>query len=404
MTEAYVYDALRTPRGRGRQDGALHEVKPVALAEGVLRALDERHDGQLCGIVDDVLLGIVTATGEQGGNLPRAAALLAGIPPTAGGAQVNRFCASGLETVNLAAAKIRSGWERLVVAGGVESMSRVSMASDGGPWPNDPDTALRTRYVPQGVAADLIATLDGRSRAELDEYAARSQQRAAEAWAGHRFAPSIVAVRDQNDLTLLDRDELIRPATTPAVLAKLPPAFAEIGTGGYDEVALGVYHHLDRVDHLHTAGNSCAPADGAALVLVGNRRVGEQLGLRPRARVVAGAVSGADPTAMLTGPAPAARRALSVAGLQPSDIDLYEVNEAFAAVVLRFADDLKVDLDRINVNGGSIAMGHPLGATGAMLVGTLVDELERREARYGLVTLCVGAGMGVATIVERVTG
>ncbi|MGB2571229.1 acetyl-CoA C-acetyltransferase [Micromonospora citrea] len=400
--EAYVYDAVRTPRGRGRDTGALHGVKPITLVVGLIDALRERHPGLDPQRLEDLLLGIVTPIGEQGGDLARAAALLAGLPDHVGGVQLNRFCASGLEAVNLAAARIRSGWEHLLLAGGVESMSRVPMGADGAAWAMDPETALATSFVPQGISADLIATLEGFTRDDVDSYALRSQERAAEAWAGGHFARSVVPVRDANGLDILTVDEHLRPDTTREALAKLSPSFATVGEmGGFDAVALQRFHWLEAIEHVHHAGNSSGIVDGAALVLIGSDTVGRELGLTPRARIVATAVSGADPTLMLTGPIPATRKALDVAGLGVADIDLFEINEAFAAVVLKYVRDLGLDPDTVNVNGGAIAMGHPLGATGAMLLGTALDELERRDLRRAVVTLCIGGGMGVATVIER---
>ncbi|MFJ3192264.1 acetyl-CoA C-acetyltransferase [Streptomyces griseoviridis] len=397
-TEAYLYEAIRTPRGRGKAGGALHGTKPVDLVVGLIDEIRRRLPGLDPAGIDDIVLGVVSPVGDQGGDLARTAALAAGLPDTVAGVQANRFCASGLEAVNLAAAKVRSGWEELVVAGGVESMSRVPMGSDGGAWSMDPRTNFDTGFVPQGVGADLIATLEGFTREDVDAYAATSQARAAEAWKLGRFDRSVVPVRDRAGLTVLDRDEHLRPGTTVTSLAALTPSFAEIGTsGGFDAVALQKYHWVERIDHVHHAGNSSGIVDGAALTLIGSAAAGERYGLRPRARVV----SGADPTIMLTGPAPASRKALAKAGLRTRDLDLVEINEAFAAVVLRFAREMELDQDLVNVNGGAIAMGHPLGATGAMILGTLVDELEARGGRYGLATLCVGAGMGIATVVER---
>ena len=402
-SEAFIYDVLRTPRGRGKPGGALHGVKPITLVVGLLEALKQRNPGLDPTRIEDVILGVVSPVGEQGGVLARAAAVRAGLPETAAGLQLDRFCASGLEAVNVAAQKVRSGWDQLIVAGGVESMSRVPMGSDGGAWALDPETNYDSSFVPQGISADLVATLDGFTREDCDSYALSSQERAAKAWAGGHFARSIVPVRDRNGVLLLDRDEHLRPDTTAASLAALKPAFAAVGeAGGFDAVALQKYHWLERIDHVHTAGNSSGIVDGAALVLVGSEQVGRDLALTPRARVVSAAVVATEPTIMLTGPAPAARKALALAGLEPGDIDLFEVNEAFSSVVLRFARELGVTDDRLNVNGGAIAMGHPLGATGAMILGTAVDELERRDARRALVTLCIGGGMGVATIVERV--
>ncbi|MEO3772839.1 acetyl-CoA C-acetyltransferase [Micromonospora sp. B9E7] len=401
-SEAYVYDAVRTPRGRGRDTGALHGVKPISLVVGLIDALRERNPGLDVRRLEDLLLGIVTPVGEQGGDLARAAALLAGLPDEVGGVQLNRFCASGLEAVNSAAARIRSGWEHLLLAGGVESMSRVPMGSDGAAWATDPQTALATSFVPQGVSADLIATLEGFTRDDVDGYALRSQERAAKAWAGGYFSRSVVPVRDGNGLDILAVDEHPRPETTREALARLTPSFATIGeAAGFDAVALQKFHWLEAIEHVHHAGNSSGIVDGAALVLIGSGDVGRDLGLTPRARIVGAAVSGADPTLMLTGPIPATHKALAAAGLTLDDIDLFEINEAFAAVVLKCVRDLGLDPDRVNVNGGAIALGHPLGATGAMLLGTALDELERRDLRRAVVTLCIGGGMGVATVLER---
>ncbi|WP_198320527.1 acetyl-CoA C-acetyltransferase [Actinosynnema pretiosum] len=402
VSEAFIYDAIRTPRGKGR-GGALHHVKPVSLVAGLIREVGARHPGLDPARIDDVVLGVVTPVGDQGMNLGKTAALVAGLPDEVAGFQLNRYCASGLEAVNLAAQKVRGGWEQLVLAGGVESMSRVPMGSDGGPMATDPETAYDIPFVPQGVSADLIATIEGFSRADVDDYALRSQRLAAAAWSGGYFAKSVAPVKDRNGVTVLAEDEHPRPSTTPEALAGLRPSFAAIGeAGGFDAVALQKYHRVERIEHVHTPGNSSGVVDGAALVLVGSERAGRELGLTPRARVVAAAVSGADPTIMLTGPAPATRKALALAGLAVDDIDLFEINEAFAAVVLRYAKDLDLPWDKVNVNGGAIAMGHPLGATGAMLVGTVVDELERRDARRAVVTLCAGGGIGIATVIERV--
>ncbi|MBM0274627.1 acetyl-CoA C-acetyltransferase [Micromonospora tarensis] len=401
-SEAYVYDAVRTPRGRGRDTGALHGVKPISLVVGLIDALRERNPGLDVGRLEDLLLGIVTPVGEQGGDLARAAALLAGLPDQVGGVQLNRFCASGLEAVNSAAARIRSGWEHLLLAGGVESMSRVPMGSDGAAWATDPQTALATSFVPQGVSADLIATVEGFTRDDVDGYALRSQERAAKAWAGGHFARSVVPVRDGNGLDILTVDEHLRPDTTREALARLTPSFASMGeAAGFDAVALQKFHWLEAIEHVHHAGNSSGIVDGAALVLIGSEQVGRDLGLTPRARIVGAAVTGADPTLMLTGPIPATHKALAAAGLTVHDIDLFEINEAFSAVVLKYVRDLGLDPDRVNVNGGAIALGHPLGATGAMLLGTALDEVERRELRRAVVTLCIGGGMGVATVLER---
>ncbi|MEW1724843.1 acetyl-CoA C-acetyltransferase [Streptomyces sp. NPDC093109] len=402
-TEAFVYDAIRTPRGRGKANGALHGTKPIDLVVGLIHEIRARFPALDPAAIDDIVLGVVSPLGDQGSDIARIAAVAAGLPDSVAGVQENRFCASGLEAVNLAAAKIRSGWEDLVLAGGVESMSRVPMGSDGGAWAMDPMTSFAVGFAPQGIGADLIATLGGYSRRDVDEYAALSQERAAAAWKEGRFARSVVPVLDLNGLTVLDHDEHPRPGTTADSLAALKPSFAAIGeAGGFDAVALQKYHGVEAIDHVHHAGNSSGIVDGAALVAIGSRETGERYGMTPRARIVSAAVCGSEPTIMLTGPAPASRKALAKAGLTIDDIDLVEMNEAFAAVVLRFVDDMDLTLDKVNVNGGAIALGHPLGATGAMLLGTLVDELERQDKRYGLVTLCVGGGMGVATVVERV--
>jgi acetyl-CoA C-acetyltransferase len=402
MAEAFVYDAIRTPRAKGKKDGSLHEVKPVDLVVTLLDEVRKRHDSFDIERVDDVVLGVVSPLGDQGGDIAKTAALKAGYPETTSGVQLNRFCASGLEAVNQAAARIRSGWEDMILAGGVESMSRVPMGSDGGAWASDPTTAFETAFVPQGIGADLIATIEGFSRADVDAYAAESQDRAAKAQANGWFDGSVIPVRDINGLTVLDKDEFIRPGTTVESLAKLKPSFAFHGDIGFDSVALEKYHWVEKIDHVHHAGNSSGIVDGAALVAIGSEQVGTDLGLTPRARIISAAVSGADPTIMLTGPAPAARKALAKAGLTADDIDLWEMNEAFAAVALRFMRDMGLSHEVVNVNGGAIALGHPLGATGAMILGTLIDELERRDLRRGLATLCVGGGMGIATIVERV--
>ncbi|MFD6420809.1 acetyl-CoA C-acetyltransferase [Streptomyces sp. NPDC060198] len=402
-TEAFVYDAIRTPRGRGKANGALHGTKPIDLVVGLIHEIRARFPGLDPAAIDDIVLGVVSPLGDQGSDIARIAAIAAGLPDSVAGVQENRFCASGLEAVNLAAAKVRSGWEDLVLAGGVESMSRVPMGSDGGAWAMDPMTSFETGFAPQGIGADLIATIEGFSRRDVDEYAALSQERAAEAWKEGRFGRSVVPVKDRNGLVVLDHDEHLRPGTTADSLAALKPSFATIGElGGFDAVALQKYHWVEKIDHVHHAGNSSGIVDGAALVAIGSKEVGERYGLTPRARIVSAAVSGSEPTIMLTGPAPASRKALAKAGLTIDDIDLVEINEAFAGVVLRFVRDMGIGLEKVNVNGGAIALGHPLGATGAMILGTIVDELERRDLRYGLVTLCVGGGMGVATVVERV--
>src|SRR3954452_18909017 len=401
--EALVYDAIRTPRGKGKKDGSLHGTKPVDLVVGLLDAIRERNPNLDPNRIDDLVLGVVSPVGDQGGDIAKTAALAAGLPDTVAGVQLNRFCASGLEAVNQAAGRVRSGFEDLILAGGVESMSRVAMGSDGGAWASDPHTAFATSFVPQGIGADLIATLEGWGREDVDAFASESQARAAKAQANGYFDRSVVPVKDLNGLTVLDRDEFIRPGTTVESLAGLTPSFARIGDeGGFDAVALEKYHWVDEIDHVHHAGNSSGIVDGAALVAIGTEAVGEELGLTPRARILAAAVSGADPTIMLTGPAPASRKALAKAGLTVEDIDLYEINEAFAAVAMRFMRELDLPHEKVNVNGGAIALGHPLGATGAMLLGPLVDELERRDLRYGLATLCVGGGMGIAPVVERI--
>ena len=401
--QAFVYDAIRTPRGKGKANGSLHEVKPVDLVVGLLDEVKTRNPSFDPERVDDVVLGVVTPIGDQGADIAKTAALAAGYPETVAGVQLNRFCASGLEAVNQAAMRVRSGFEDLILAGGVESMSRVKMGSDGGAWAMDPRTALDTSFVPQGIGADLIATIDGYSREDVDTFATESQARAAKAQANGYFDRSVVPVRDINGLTVLDKDEFIRPGTTVESLAGLKPSFAQIGDqGGFDSVALEKYHWIEEIDHVHHAGNSSGIVDGAALVAIGTEQVGADLGLRPRARILAAAVSGADPTIMLTGPAPASRKALAKAGLTPEDIDLYEINEAFAAVAMRFMRDLEITSEITNVNGGAIAMGHPLGATGAMILGTVLDELERTGKSTALVTLCIGAGMGTATVIERV--
>ncbi|WP_214368110.1 acetyl-CoA C-acetyltransferase [Pseudonocardia sp. H11422] len=402
IPEAYIYDAIRTPRGRGKASGSLHEVKPVSLVVGLIDEMRARFPELDPATIDDVVLGVVSPIGDQGGDIAKTAAIAAGLPDTVAGVQLNRFCASGLEAVNTAALKVRSGMEEMVLAGGVEAMSRVPMGSDGGAWAMDPDTSYQTGFVPQGIGADLIATLEGFSREDVDTFAVESQTRAAKAWANGYFARSVVPVKDRNGVTILDRDEHIRAGATLDSLAGLQPSFAMMGeAGGFDAVALQRYHWVEKIDHVHHAGNSSGIVDGAALTLIGTEAAGKAAGLTPRARIVSTALSGADPTIMLTGPAPASRKALAKAGLTVDDIDLFEINEAFAAVALRFMRDLDLDHGRVNVNGGAIAMGHPLGATGAMILGTLVDELERRDLRYGLATLCVGGGMGIATIIER---
>jgi acetyl-CoA C-acetyltransferase len=401
-SEAYIYEAIRTPRGKNK-GGALHGTKPVDLVVGLIEELKVRHPNLDPAVIDDIVLGVVSPVGEQGAVIARTAALNAGLPETVAGVQLNRFCASGLEATNTAAQKIRSGWDQLVIAGGVESMSRVPMGSDGGALFMDPATAYDNYIVPQGTGADLIATIEGFSREDVDAWAVRSQEKAEAAWSGGYFAKSVVPVKDINGVTILDHDEHRRPGSTVEGLGKLKPAFAGIGElGGFDAVALQKYHQVERINHVHTGGNSSGIVDGAALVLVGSEQIGKTFGLTPRARIVATATVGSEPTIMLTGPTPATEKVLKTAGLTPDDIDLWELNEAFASVVLKWIKDLNLDEEKVNVNGGAIAMGHPLGATGAMLVGTVVDELERRQARRALVTLCIGGGMGVATIIERV--
>ena len=402
MPDAFIYDAVRTPRGKNK-GGALHGTKPVDLVVTLIDALQERNPGLDPARVDDIVLGVVSPVGEQGGDIARTAALVAGLPETVAGVQVNRFCASGLEAVNLAAQKVASGFEDLVLAGGVESMSRVPIGSDGGAYAQDPTTNYDAYFVPQGIGADLIATLEGFSREDVDAFAARSQERAETAWQEGRFARSIVPVRDVNGVTVLDHDEHRRPGSTVESLGALPASFAALGDqAGFDAVALQKYHWVEKIDHVHGPGNSSGIVDGAALLVIGSKEAGEAAGMTPRARIVATAVTGSEPTIMLTGPTPATQKALDRAGLTVDDIDLFELNEAFAAVVMKWQKDLGIPDDKVNVNGGAIAMGHPLGATGAMILGTLLDELERRDLKRGLATLCVGAGMGIATIVERV--
>lgn len=401
MSEAYIIDAIRTPRGKGKKDGSLHEVKPISLLTGLLNELRSRHQFDTSA-VDDIVLGCVTPIGDQGADIAKTAAIAAGWDNDVAGVQINRFCASGLEAVNLAAQKVRSGWEDLVVAGGVESMSRVPMGSDGGPWALDPETNLKSHFVPQGIGADLIATIDSYSRADVDAFAANSQRKAATAQANGYFNKSVVPVKDKAGVTILAQDEFIKPSTTTEGLSKLNPSFAMMGQMGFDAIALQKYPEVGAIHHVHHAGNSSGIVDGAAVVLLASEKAIKEQGLKPRAKVLATALVGADPTIMLTGPAPATRKALAKAGLTIEDIDLFEVNEAFAAVVMRFINELQVDPTKVNVNGGAIAMGHPLGATGAMILGTLLDELERQGKKRGLATLCVGGGMGIATIIELV--
>ena len=403
MTDAFIYDAIRTPRGKGRKDGALHEVTSLRLSAGILDALAERN-GIEGHVLEDVIWGNATQVGEQGGCLARSAVLASSLDERIPGLSINRFCASGMEAVNLAANQVRAGAGRAYIAGGVEAMSRVPMGSDGAAIAVDPSVAMKTYFVPQGISADIIATEYGFSRDEVDAFAVESQRRAKAAWDDRRFDRSVVPVRDINGLTILDRDEYMRPQTDMQALGALEPSFKAMGEvmPGFDKVALMKYPHLEQIRHVHHAGNSSGIVDGAALMAIGTEQVGQDLGLTPRARIVSMAVSGADPTIMLTGPAPAARKALAKAGLETKDIDLFEINEAFAAVAMRFMRDMGISDEITNVNGGAIAMGHPLGATGAMILGTLIDELQRRDQKRGLATLCVGGGMGIATIVEIV--
>ena len=402
-TEALIFDAIRTPRGKGKSNGSLHTTKPVDLVVGLMHETLIRNEKLDPNTIDDVVLGCVTPVGDQGADIAKTAAIKAGLPDTVAGVQLNRFCASGLEAVNIAAQKVASGWEDLVLAGGVESMSRVPMGMDGGAWAMDPETNYETSFVPQGIGADLIATIDGFTRDDDDELATRWREAAAAAQVAGYFKNSVVPVMDPNDQVVLDNDEFIRPGTTPESLSKLKPSFAMMGeAGGFDAVALQKYHWVEKIDHVHHAGNSSGIVDGASLIAIGNEKAGEANGLTPRARIVSTAVSGADPTIMLTAPGPASKKALEKAGITADDLDLIEINEAFAAVALRLVRDLDVDMEKVNVNGGAIAMGHPLGATGGMILGTIVDELERTGGRYGLCTLCVGGGMGIATVVERV--
>lgn len=400
-TEAYIFDAVRTPRGRGKKDGSLYSVKPISLLTTVLNALQQRNNLDTSH-VDDIVLGCVTAIGDQGADIAKTAALAADWDEKVSGVTLNRFCASGLEAVNLAAMKIRSGWEDLVVAGGVESMSRIPMGSDGGAWAMDPHTNMHTGFMPQGIGADLIATLEDFSRTDVDGFAVKSQQKAANAWQNGHFAKSVIPVTDQNGVVILDRDEHVRGDTTIESLSGLKPSFQMMGEMGFNSVAREKYHYVEKINHVHHAGNSSGMVDGATGILIGSEAKGKEMGLKPRARIVATAVTSTDPTIMLTGPAPASLKALEKAGMTVDQIDLFEVNEAFASVVMRFQKELSVPDEKVNVNGGAIAMGHPLGATGAMILGTLLDELERRELRFGLATLCVGGGMGIATIIERV--
>ena len=402
MPDAFIYDHVRTPRGRGKVDGALHEVTALNLASQALGAIKSRNDLDTT-LVDDVVMGVVDPVGEAAADIARTAALVAGYGDSVAGVQINRFCASGLDAVNFAAAQIMSGQQKLAVGGGVESMSRVGIGSAGGAWSVDPSIAVAHYFLPQGVSADLIATKYGFSRDDVDGYAVESQKRAATAWDDGRFSRSVVPVKDVNGLTILAKDEHMRPGTTMQSLAALQPSFAQIGElGGFDAVAIQAHPEVEFVNHVHHAGNSSGIVDGAAAVLVGNKEAGDKVGLKPRARVRAFANIGSDPALMLTGPIDVTKKVLKAAGMQLSDIDLIEINEAFASVVLRFMQAFALDGSNVNVNGGAIALGHPLGATGAMILGTLVDEMERSNVATGLVTLCIGAGMGTATIIERV--
>lgn len=398
---AFIYDALRTPRSKGKPGGSLHEVKPIDLGAGLLRALQKRHDLDT-SYVDDVVMGCVTPIGEQGSDIAKMVVQNADWDESVAGVQLDRFCASGLEAVNIAAQKIASGWEDLVVAGGVECMSRVPMGSNGGPMGSDPAFAAKTGFVPQGIGADTIATLEGWSREDVDTFAAESQRRAAHARDNGYFDRSVVPVVDESGVTILEKDDFIKPGTTVETLAGLNASFEMIGQFGFDDVILRKYPMLDRVNHVHTPGNSSGIVDGSSAVLIGSEKAGKDLGLKPRARIVATAVLATDPVIMLTGPGPAAKKCLQKAGMQKSDIDLWEINEAFASVALRYIRDLDIDPEMTNVNGGAIAMGHPLGATGAMLVSVVLDELERRDLQRGMLSLCVGGGMGISTIIERV--
>jgi acetyl-CoA C-acetyltransferase len=402
MTEAFIYDAVRTPRGRGKADGALHEVTALNLASQALGAIKERNklDPKL---VDDVVLGCVDPVGEAGGDIARVAAIMAGFGDEVPGVQINRFCASGLDAVNFAAAEVMSGQHDMTIGGGVESMSRVGIGASGGAWPVDPSIALKSYFLPQGISADLIATKYGFSRDDVDAYAVESQKRAGRSWEESRFKNSVVAVKDLNGITLLDKDEHMRPTTTMQTLAQLNPSFVQMGEmAGFDAVAIQRYPEIETINHVHTPGNSSGIVDGAAAVLIGNKNAGIAAGLTPRARIRQFANIGSEPSIMLTGPVPVTEKVLKKAGMTTKDIDLFELNEAFASVVLRYMQALDIDHDKINVNGGAIAMGHPLGATGAMILGTVLDELERRNLTTALVTLCIGVGMGTATIIERV--
>ena len=402
MTDTFIYDAVRTPRGRGKADGSLHEVTALNLASQALAAIKDRHDLDPV-LLDDVVLGCVDPVGEAGGDIARVAAIMAGFGHEVPGIQINRFCASGLDAVNFAAAEIMSGQHDMTIGGGVESMSRVGIGASGGAWPVDPSIALKSYFVPQGISADLIATKYGFSRADVDAYAVESQKRTAKSWEDGRFKKSVIAVKDVNGLTLLDKDEHMRPTTTMQTLAQLNPSFVQMGEmAGFDAVAIQRYPEIEAINHVHTPGNSSGIVDGAAAVLIGNKNAGIAAGLKPRARIRQFANIGSEPSIMLTGPVPVTEKVLKRAGMTVKDIDLFELNEAFAAVVLHYMQQLDINHDKMNVNGGAIAMGHPLGATGAMILGTVLDELERRNLSTALVTLCIGIGMGTATIIERV--
>jgi len=401
MAEAYIFDAVRTARGKGKKDGSLHEITALSLASQVLEALRDRNNLDTSQ-VDDVILGCVTPVGEQGSDVARTAVLTAGWSQDTAGVQVNRFCASGLEAVNMAAAKVKSGEARMAVGGGIEAMSRVPMGSDGGAWPTDPSSAFPTYFVPQGVSADMIASKYGFSRDDVDAYSVESHKRAARSWAEGRFRNSVLAVKDQLGLVRLDHDETIRPGTDMQTLGGLKASFEMMGTMGFDAVINQRYPEVERVNHVHTPGNSSGIVDGSAGVLIGTKEMGEALGLKPRAKILGGASIGSEPSIMLTGPEPVTRKLLNRLGMSVADIDLYELNEAFAAVVLRYMQALEIPHDKINVCGGAIAMGHPLGATGAMILGTVLDELERSDKSTALATLCIGGGMGTATVIERV--
>lgn len=402
MKEAYIYDSIRTPRGRGKKNGSLHEVKPIDLLSTLFKALHKRNGEFDTSLVDDVVLGCVTPIGEQGGDIAKFGHAMAGWSYKVSGVQINRFCSSGLEAINMAAQKVRSGWEELVVAGGIESMSRNPMGSDGGAWYLDPQVNSKLGFIPQGISADLIATVEGFTRETVDNYALTSHKRAAYARKSGYFKNAVIPVLDQNGLTILDTDETIREDASMEAMKKLEPSFAMPGEFGFDAVAMLKYTSVEKINHVHTPGNSSGIVDGAALTLIGSKEVGEKFGLKPRARIVVGSVTSADPTIMLTGPSFSAKKALKVAGMDKKDIDIWEMNEAFASAVLKFQREMDISDEVLNVNGGAIAMGHPLGATGSMLLGTVLDELERTNKSTGLITLCVGGGMGVATVIERV--